>query len=86
MGTVSSQYEQLVRETYLPQAGKIVEIDDMTAKDRYFRVELEKPLEHRPGQFVMVSVLGLGEAPISISNGPGDSNILEMVVGSICCL
>ena len=83
MGAVSSQYEQLVRETYLPQAGKIVEIDDMTAKDRYFRVELEKPLGHRPGQFVMVSVLGLGEAPISISNGPGDNNILEMVIRKI---
>jgi NAD(P)H-flavin reductase len=83
MGTVSSQYEQLVRETYLPQPGKIVEIEDMTAKDRYFRVELEKPLGHRPGQFVMVSVLGLGEAPISISNGPGDDNNLEMVIRKI---
>jgi len=83
MTTVPSQYDQLARETFLPQIGKIVEIADMTAKDRFFRVELEKPLGHRPGQFVMVSVLGLGEAPISISNGPTRGNILEMVIRRI---
>jgi len=83
MTTVPSQYDQLARETFLPQIGKIVKIADMTAKDRYFRVELEKPLGHRPGQFVMVSILGLGEAPISISNGPQQNNILEMVIRRI---
>jgi sulfhydrogenase subunit gamma (sulfur reductase) len=83
MKTVPTQYDQLVRKAYLPQAGKIIEIVDMTAKDRYFRVELEKPQGHRPGQFVMVSVLGLGEAPISISNGPCESNVLEMVIRKI---
>ncbi|MBN2317495.1 MAG: FAD/NAD(P)-binding protein [Acidobacteria bacterium] len=83
MKTVPSQYDQIARETFLPQIGKIVEIADMTAKDRYFRIELEKPLGHGPGQFVMVSVLGLGEAPISISNGPSEDNILEMVIRRI---
>ena len=70
MSPVSSQYSEIARDTFLPQPGRIVELIDMTAKDRYFRIELEKPLGHRPGQFVMVSVLGVGEAPISISNGP----------------
>jgi sulfhydrogenase subunit gamma (sulfur reductase) len=83
MTTVPSQYDQLARKNFLPQIGKIVEMADMTAKDRYFRVELEKPLGHRPGQFVMVSVLGLGEAPISISNGPTKDNTLEMVIRRI---
>jgi NAD(P)H-flavin reductase len=31
-------------------------------------------LGHRPGQFVEVSVLGVGEAPISISSSPSRSN------------
>ncbi len=83
MNTVPSRYEKIARETFLPQIGKIVEIADMTAKDRFFRVELEKPLGHRPGQFVMVSILGLGEAPISISNGPTEDNFLEMVIRRI---
>lgn len=83
MNTVSSQYDRIAGETFLPQIGKIVEITDMTSKDRFFRVELEKPLGHRSGQFVMVSELGLGEAPISISNGPTEGNILEMVIRRI---
>jgi sulfhydrogenase subunit gamma (sulfur reductase) len=78
-----ADYNQLARDTFLPQSGTIVEIADMTPKDRYFRVELEKPLGHHPGQFVMVSVLGVGEAPISISSGPSKDNMLEMVVRRI---
>lgn len=31
-------------------------------------------LGHRPGQFVEVSILGVGEAPISISSSPSRSN------------
>ena len=68
MTTVPSQYDPIARETFLPQIGKIVAMTDMTAKDRYFRIELEKPLGHKPGQFVMVSILGLGEAPIRITS------------------
>ena len=78
-----SRYHELARETFLPRPGKIVELADMTGKDRYFRLELDKPLGHRPGQFVMVSVLGVGEAPISISCGPRDDNVLEMVIRKV---
>ena len=83
MNPVTSQYDQPAMEAFLPMPSKIVEIADMTARDRYFRVELEKPLGHRPGQFVMVSVLGVGEAPISISCGPRKDNVLEMVIRRI---
>lgn len=83
MKSAPTQYDQLVKETFLPQIGKIVETADMTATDRYFRVELENPLGHHPGQFVMVSLLGVGEAPISISNGPCEDNVLEMVIRRI---
>jgi NAD(P)H-flavin reductase len=83
MTTVASQNKPLPRETFLPQIGRILHVEDMTAKDRFFRLELKKPLGHRPGQFVMVSILGLGEAPISISNGPTGDNILEMVIRRI---
>ena len=83
MNTGTEYYHQLARDTFMPQPGRIVEIADMTAKDRYFRVELEKPLGHHPGQFVMVSVMGVGEAPISISNGSGNDNTLEMVIRRI---
>ena len=68
------------KEMYLPQMGRITETRDVTAREKYFRLELPRPLGHEPGQFVMAGVLGIGEAPISISCGPRDDNILEMVI------
>lgn len=67
-------------DLYIPQMGRIVDIADVTPKEKYFRVELERPLNHRPGQFVMVSIPGAGESAISITCGPRDDNILEMVI------
>jgi sulfhydrogenase subunit gamma (sulfur reductase) len=77
---MKSLLSESTKDAFIPQTGKIVEIADMTAKDRYFKLELEKPLGHSPGQFVMTSLLGIGEAPISISCGPRTDNILEVVV------
>lgn len=67
-------------DPYLPMMGKIAAVKEMTAREKFFRIELPRPLGHRPGQFVMVSVLGIGEAPISISNGPCADNTLEVVI------
>lgn len=63
-----------------PSMARIIEARDMTAQERFFRLQLPHPLEHRPGQFVMTSVPGIGEAPISISNGPRDEDQLELLV------
>jgi NAD(P)H-flavin reductase len=65
---------------YIPVMAKIIEVRDMTEREKYYKVELDRPLGHRPGQFVMVSVLGIGEAPISISCGPCEDCFLEMVI------
>lgn len=75
-----TKYLEMAYRTHLPTMGRITEMYDMTARDKFYRLELPAPLGHRPGQFVMVSVLGVGEAPISISCGPRDDNILEMVI------
>ena len=48
---------------YLPQLGRISKIEALTPREKYFRVELERPLGHGPGQFVMVSIPGVGRAP-----------------------
>ncbi|MBF0562848.1 MAG: oxidoreductase, partial [Alphaproteobacteria bacterium] len=68
------------KELYLPRMAKIIAIEEMTAREKFFKIELPRPLGHRPGQFVMLSQLGIGEAPISISCGPREDNILEMVI------
>jgi NAD(P)H-flavin reductase len=48
----------------------------MTELEKYFKIELPngKNLGHDPGQFVMLSIPGVGEAPISISSSPSRSN------------
>ncbi len=72
----------LLRETldhpsiYMPTLARIVSVHDLTAFEKLFTVELphSHSLSHRPGQFVEVSVLGIGEAPISVTSSPSRSN------------
>jgi len=71
---------EATKEVFVPFFGRIVEVKDMTAREKYFKVELPKPLGHVPGQFVMVSLPGIGEAPISISCGPRNDCMLELVI------
>ena len=57
---------------YLPQTATILDIQVMTTRDKLFEIELSngKSLNHDPGQFVELSIPGIGEAPISIASSP----------------
>jgi sulfite reductase subunit B len=68
--------EQLNESIYLPLPARIRDVRPMTAMEKLFTLELPQGLSlgHRPGQFIEVSVLGVGEAPISISSSPSRSN------------
>ena len=61
---------------YLPTQSQILAVQPLTELERLFTIELPRgiTLDHRPGQFVEVSLLGVGEAPISISSSPSRSN------------
>ncbi len=61
---------------YLPSGAWIARIETFTERDKLFTVELPRgqSLGHKPGQFVEVSVFGVGEAPISIASSPSRSN------------
>jgi len=73
------------KNPYQPHLARIVRIHPMV-KDNYlfqFRFldeEMAKSFTHRPGQFVMLSILGTGEAPISISSSPTRPGIIELCV------
>lgn len=64
-------------ELFIPELVRITKVEPLTALEKVFTLELPdgKPLGHRPGQFVEVSVLGVGEAPISISSSPSRSGL-----------
>jgi NAD(P)H-flavin reductase len=65
---------------YIPMMAEIQLVEPLTARETLFRVLLPEPLNHRPGQFVMVGLPGIGECAISISSSPESGRILEMVI------
>lgn len=70
---------------YLPDRARVLQIKDFTEKEKFFEFELlDRPtLNHVPGQFLQVSILGIGEAPISISSPPSTNNRFEMCIRAV---
>jgi sulfhydrogenase subunit gamma (sulfur reductase) len=61
---------------YLPVQGRIQDVSQFNELTKLFTIELPDglSLNHLPGQFVQASILGVGEAPISITSSPSRSN------------
>ena len=76
---------ELKESEYIVMPAKIIEARMMTTQEKYFKIALEEgvSLDHEPGQFVMVSLLGIGEAPISIASSPTKRNYFELVVRNV---
>ena len=69
---------------YVPKMARVVEAAEMTDTERFFRLEMEdEPLRYEPGQFVSVTVFGIGEAPISISSSPTQGDVFDLTVRSV---
>jgi NAD(P)H-flavin reductase len=47
---------------------------------RFLEDHLARSFRHKPGQFIMLSIPGVGEAPISISSSPSRPEVLELCV------
>lgn len=60
------------RDLYVPTLATVTAVRDLTPLEKLFTVELPggADLGHRPGQFVQVSLFGVGEGPFSISSSP----------------
>ncbi len=76
---------QIVESPYLVNEAKVCEVRQMTKTEKYFKIVLKnsKNLDHEPGQFVMVSILGVGEAPISVCSSPTKRGYFELVVRNV---
>jgi len=61
-----------MKSIYLPEPAKLNKVEKLSENETLFEIELleRKSLNHKPGQFVEVSVFGVGEAPISVSSAP----------------
>jgi len=69
-------HQHVNEELFTPITTKLETIKQITDLEKVFTLKLPDgiSLGHRPGQFVEVSSLGIGEAPISISSSPSRSN------------
>ncbi len=67
-------------ELYRPFPCTVESIADLTASEKLLRLVRRdgEPFGHRPGQFMQVSITGLGEAPISVSSSPTRGSYLEL--------
>ena len=61
---------------YTPVMARLDKVEPLTELEKLFTLELPDgaSLGNEPGQFVEVSLFGIGEAPISISSSPSRSN------------
>lgn len=70
---------------YAPEMARIVRVHKMVENNYLFTLRFVDPaaaaaFTHRPGQFIMLSVPGAGEAPISISSSPTRRGVIELCV------
>lgn len=82
---VLAQKALQVENPYQPRMARIVRIVKMVEDNYLFTMRFldeadTSSFRHRPGQFVMMSIPGAGEAPISISSSPTRPGVLEFCV------
>ena len=67
---------------YVPKLATITKKEKMTANETFFELKLDdgSELGHKPGQFVEISVFGIGEAPISLTSSPTKKGSFELCV------
>jgi NAD(P)H-flavin reductase len=70
------------RSLYVPVDCEILAVSELTPNEKLFRLRLAdgSQLGQQPGQFVQVSLLGWGEAPISVASSPTRSGWFELGV------
>jgi sulfite reductase subunit B len=72
-------------ELYVPRLAELIKVDELTPREKVFEFRLKdgKKLGHRPGQFIEVSIPGIGEAPISISSSPTRNGTFQLSIRNV---
>ena len=70
---------------YQPAPARVMRVQDLVADVRLFELrfadpELARRFTWRPGQFVELSVLGVGEAPFSLPSAPTRTGVIQLAI------
>ena len=88
---IKEEAKRIVREAraeaelYAPRLAELVKVEELTPREKVFEFRFKdgNGLGHRPGQFVEVSVMGIGEAPISISSSPTKDGTFQLAIRKV---
>ena len=74
-----------LKDLYLPVMAEIKEVRKLTEMEILYTVELPQKadLGHQPGQFIELSIFGVGEAPFSVSSSPTRKGSFELGVRNV---
>jgi len=72
-------------ELYTPMQAEIVRVENLAAKEKVFEIKLMggKTLGQKPGQFVELSLFGMGEAPFGVASSPTRHGTFEIAVRNV---
>jgi len=67
---------------YIPTLAEIVSTRQLTELEKFFEIRLLEPgpFPFEPGQFILLSVLGVGEAPVTLASSPLKKDGVEVCV------
>jgi NAD(P)H-flavin reductase len=73
------------RGVYVPRMARIAEARQLTPTERFLRIEFldGSELGHEPGQFVEVSLFGIGEAPLTVASSPNKKGSFDMCIRNV---
>jgi len=78
----------MMENVLLPNLAKIVRTEKMTAIERFLQAavldkKFAEVFDYQPGQFMEVSVMGVGEAPISICSISTKKGLIDLCVRNV---
>ncbi len=73
------------KHIYVPQICEVISTVSLTAWEKLLEIRMPKgeELGHSPGQFVELSILGVGEAPISVCSSPTKKGSFELTIRKV---
>lgn len=77
-----------MKEIYLPDIARIDKIVEETGDVKTYTIRfkdknVQKQFDYKPGQFVELSVFGVGEIPISITSTPTRTGFIELSIKDV---